>query len=28
MWNKAGGRVIKGLANRREKEMVEFFRNG
>lgn len=28
MWNKAGGRVIPGLANRRSSEQKEFFRNG
>lgn len=28
MWNKAGGRVVQGLVNRRKAEQVEFFRNG
>ncbi len=28
LYNKAGGRVIQGLANRRAMEMKEFFRNG
>lgn len=28
MWNKAGGNVIPGLANRRAAEQKEFFRNG
>ena len=28
MWNKAGGRVVQGLVNRRAAEQVEFFRNG
>ncbi|PJO78750.1 glycoside hydrolase family protein [Neisseria brasiliensis] len=28
LWNKAGGRVIKGLSNRRTAEQKEFFRHG
>ena len=28
LWNKAGGRVVQGLANRRADEQKEFFRNG
>lgn len=28
LWNKAGGRVIQGLANRRKAEQKEFFRMG
>lgn len=28
MWNKAGGRVVKGLVNRRKAEQVLFFRDG
>lgn len=28
MWNKAGGRVVQGLVNRRKAEQAEFFRNG
>lgn len=28
MWNKAGGRVVQGLVNRRKAEQKEFFRNG
>ena len=28
LWNKAGGRVVQGLANRRAEEQKEFFRNG
>lgn len=28
LWNKAGGRVIQGLVNRRAAEMKEFFRDG
>ncbi len=28
LWNKAGGRVVQGLANRRAAEQKEFFRNG
>ena len=28
MWNKAGGRVVQGLVNRRAAEQAEFFRNG
>ena len=28
LWNKAGGRVVQGLANRRAAEQQEFFRDG
>ncbi|MGF6149021.1 Phage-related lysozyme (muraminidase) [Kingella potus] len=28
LWNKAGGRVVRGLENRRKEEQKEFFRNG
>lgn len=28
LWNKAGGRVVQGLVNRRAEEQKEFFRNG
>ena len=28
MWNKAGGRVVQGLVNRRAAEQVLFFRDG
>ena len=28
LWNKAGGRVVQGLVNRRAAEQKEFFRNG